>query len=138
VVGHERTPYDYNVVFVTRRTVLIVDDERAVRELVAAALTRAGFDVQTAGSAEEALDLEARRAVDLLVTDVLLPKISGPELADLIRRRSPDTRVLFMSGYTGNALTPNDLRQGSAFLPKPFGTTALIARVQEVLNPPRN
>ena len=137
-MGHERTPYDYNVVFVTRRTVLIVDDERAVRDLVAAALTRAGFDVQTAASAEEALDLEAQRAVDLLVTDVILPKLSGPELAARIRRRSPETRVLFMSGYTGNALTADDLRGGSAFLPKPFGTTALIARVHEVLNPPRN
>ena len=109
-----------------------------MRELVAAALTRAGFDVRTAGSAEEALALEAHRPVDLLVTDVILPKISGPELAQRIRERSPQTRVLFMSGYTGNALTTEDLRGGSAFLPKPFGTTTLIARVKEVLNPPRN
>lgn len=121
----------------TPRTVLIVDDERAVRELVAAALTRAGFAVRTAGSAEEALDLEAHDPVDLLVTDVILPTISGPELAERIRERSPHTRVLFMSGYTGNALSPADLRGGSAFLPKPFGTTTLIARVHEVLNPPR-
>jgi two-component system cell cycle sensor histidine kinase/response regulator CckA len=134
----QRTKYDYNVIFVTTRTVLIVDDERAVRDLVAAALTRAGFVVRTASTAEEALDLEAQDPVDLLVTDVILPRISGPELAERIRQRSPQTRVLFMSGYTGNALTTNDLRGGSAFLPKPFGTTALIARVQEVLNPPQH
>jgi two-component system cell cycle sensor histidine kinase/response regulator CckA len=136
-IRQERTVHDYNVVFVTPRTILIVDDERAVRELVAAALTRAGFHVRTAGSAEEALDLEARHPVDLLVTDVILPKISGPELANRIRTRSPHTRVLFISGYTGNALSGEDLRGGNAFLPKPFGTTALIQRAHEVLNPPR-
>jgi two-component system cell cycle sensor histidine kinase/response regulator CckA len=124
-------------VFVTPPTILIVDDERAVRDLVAAALTRAGFDVRTAGSAEEALDIEALHPVDLLVTDVILPKISGPELAQRIRLRSPHTRVLFISGYTGNALSGDDLRGGNAFLPKPFGTTTLIKRVREVLEPPR-
>ena len=103
---------------------------------MAAALTRAGFEVRTASTAEEALDLEARCAVDLLVTDVILPNLSGPELAERIRQRSPNTRILFMSGYTGNALTPDDLRGGSGFLPKPFGTTTLIQRVHEVLNPP--
>lgn len=106
-----------------------------MRELVAVALTRAGFQVRTASSAEEALDLEADHPVDLLLTDVLLPKITGPELAQRIRERSPNTRVLFMSGYAGNALTPEDLRGGGAFLPKPFGTTALLERVHEVLNP---
>lgn len=129
--------YDYSVVFVTPRTVLIVDDERAVRELVASALSRAGYQVRTACSAEEALDLEAHHPVDLLVTDVMLPNISGSELAQRIRQRSPHTRVLFMSGFTGNALTADDLTLGSAFLPKPFGTRTLIQRVHEVLNPPR-
>ena len=137
-LSQSRARCDYNGIFVTPATVLIVDDERAVRDLVAAALTRAGFIVRTAGSAEEALDLEKNHSFDLLVTDVMLPNINGPELAERIRQRSPHTRVLFMSGYTGNALTPDDLRGGSAFLSKPFGTTTLIARVQEVLNPPRN
>ena len=77
----------------TQRTILIVDDERAVRELVAAALTRAGFEVRMAGSAEEALTLEAHRPVDLLLTDVILPNINGAELAKRIRQRSPQTRV---------------------------------------------
>jgi two-component system, cell cycle sensor histidine kinase and response regulator CckA len=128
--------YDYNVLFVTPLTILIVDDERAVRELVAAALSRAGFHVRTACSAEEALVLEEKHPVDLLVTDVILPNLNGAELAERIRQRSPNTRVLFMSGYTGNALTADDLRGGSAFLAKPFGTSTLLARVAEVLNPP--
>src|SRR5918994_994959 len=98
---------------------------RAVRELVAAALTRAGFQVRTASSAEEALAIEAHHPVDLLVTDVILPKLNGAELAERIRQRSPATRVLFMSGYTANVLKPDDLSAGSAFLPKPFGTSAL-------------
>lgn len=133
----ERALNDYNVAFVTLQTILIVDDERAVREFVAAALTRAGFLVRTACSAEEALDLEAHHPVDLLVTDVILPNINGPELAERIRQRSPQTRVLFISGYPGNALTAHHLRGGSAFLAKPFGTTTLIERVHEVLNPQR-
>jgi DNA-binding response OmpR family regulator len=90
--------------------------------------------VQTASSAEEALVLEEREPVDLLLTDVILPSLNGPELAERIRRRSPHTRVLFMSGYTGNALSADDLRGGDGFLPKPFGTRTLIARVREALN----
>lgn len=129
--------YDYNVAFVTPRTVLIVDDERAVRELVAGALTRAGYQVRTACSAEEALDLEAHHPVDLLVTDVILPNINGSELAHRIRQRSPQTKVLFMSGFTGNVLAADDLSRDTAFLSKPFGPAALIQRVHEVLNPPR-
>lgn len=93
--------------------------------------------VRTAASAEEALDLEARQPVDLLLTDVMLPEINGAELASRIRQRSPNTRVLFMSGYTGNVLTASDLRAGNGFLPKPFGATTLVKRVHEVLNPPQ-
>ena len=111
-----------------------MDDERAVRELVGAALTRAGFLVRTASSAEDALALEEHESVDLLLTDVILQSLNGPELAERIRRRSPHTRVLFMSGYTGNALSADDLRGGDGFLAKPFGTRALVDRVREVLN----
>jgi two-component system cell cycle sensor histidine kinase/response regulator CckA len=136
---HESALCDYNAPFVTSRTVLVVDDERAVRELVSIALTRAGFQVRTAASAEEALDLEASHpSFDLLVTDIILPALTGAQLAQRIRQRSPNTRVLFMSGYAGNALGPEDLSGASDFLPKPFGTTALIERVQAVLNPPRS
>jgi DNA-binding response OmpR family regulator len=133
----ERAECDNTGLFVTPRTILVVDDERAVRDLVGAALTRAGFTVRTASSAEEALSLEEQEPTDLLLTDVILPGLSGPELAERIRRRSPHTRVLFMSGYTGNALSPDDLRGGSGFLAKPFGTRTLIARVREALNPQR-
>jgi two-component system, cell cycle sensor histidine kinase and response regulator CckA len=122
---------------VTPRSVLVVDDERAVREVVAAALTRAGYRVRVAASAEQALDLERAEPVDLLITDVILPAMNGPDLARQIRRRSPDTRVLFMSGYTGDAaLDPAELEGGLAFLQKPFGPGAVLARVRELLDPP--
>lgn len=121
----------------TPRSVLVVDDERAVREVVAAALTRAGYKVRSAASAEEALDLERAEPVDLLITDVILPGMKGPDLAREVRRRSPGTRVLFMSGYTGDAaLDPGDLHGGLGFLQKPFGPGAVLARVRELLDPP--
>lgn len=115
----------------------MVDDERAVREVVSTALTRAGYRVRAAASAEEALGLEKTEAVDLLITDVILPGMNGPDLAREVRRRSPDTRVLFISGFTGDAaLDPRELNGGRAFLQKPFGPGAVVARVRELLDPP--
>ena len=114
-----------------------MDDERAVREIVVAALTRAGYRVRSAGTAEEALELEQAQTCDLLVTDVMLPKMTGPELARAVRKRSPHVRVLFMSGYASDStLTPDDLDSGLGFLQKPFGASAIVARVREMLNPP--
>ena len=117
---------------------LVVDDERAVREVVATALTRAGFHVTAAADAEDALrQLEHAAPVDLLITDVMLPRMNGPDLAREVRRRSPGTRVLFISGYTGEtSLDPEDLHGGRGFLQKPFGTTTVLARVRELLDLP--
>jgi two-component system, cell cycle sensor histidine kinase and response regulator CckA len=128
---------DYNAEPVTPRSVLVVDDERAVREVVAKALTRAGYRVRAAASAEEALELERAEPVDLLITDVILPGMKGPDLAREVRRRSPDTLVLFMSGYTGDAsIDPGELQGGLGFLQKPFGPSAVVARVRQLLDPP--
>jgi two-component system cell cycle sensor histidine kinase/response regulator CckA len=102
-----------------------------------AALVRAGYVVRSAANAEDALTLEAQQPVNLLITDVILPKMKGPELAREIRRRSPGTRVLFISGYTGNSsLTPEDLDGVLGFLQKPFGAAAVVARVRELLGSP--
>lgn len=115
---------------------LVVDDERPVREVVVAALVRAGYQVQSAASAEEALEIEGLESFDLLLTDVMLPNMTGPELAREVRRRSPATRVLFMSGYTGDAvLTPEDVHGSLGFLQKPFGAHTVVARVRELLDP---
>jgi two-component system cell cycle sensor histidine kinase/response regulator CckA len=126
---------DYNVVFVTPRTILVVEDERPVRQLLVTLLSRSGFEVRAAASAEEALELEQERAVDLLLTDVMLPQMSGPDLARAIRARSPGTRVLFMSGYTGALLTDEDMA-GAGFLQKPFDGKTVERKIRELLDPP--
>jgi two-component system cell cycle sensor histidine kinase/response regulator CckA len=117
--------------------ILLVEDEDDVRRLVARALATSGYEVLTARSAEEALAIESARdgAVDLLVTDVIMPKLGGRELVDALRTRRPDVRVLFISGYTDDEI----VRQGvsgarDAFLQKPFTPSALARKVREVLD----
>jgi len=117
--------------------VLLVEDEEAVRELLTSALERAGFEVHAATSGEEALELERQRRFDLLVTDVVLPKITGPQLAREIRHRSPETRVLFMSGYAGDSLDAAESGGPRTFIQKPFSSRTLIDRVRELLNQPQ-
>jgi two-component system, cell cycle sensor histidine kinase and response regulator CckA len=119
---------------VTSRTILIVEDERPVRDLLVAVLTRQGFSVRAAATAEEAVELEREEAVDLLLTDVMLPRMSGPQLARVIRTRSPRTRVLFMSGYTGALLTDEDMA-GADFLQKPFDTRTVAQKISALLDP---
>lgn len=97
-------------------------------------LTRLGYSVRAAETAEEALELEREQTAELLLTDVMLPRMSGPELARLIRTRSPRTRVLFMSGYTGALLTDEDMA-GADFLQKPFDTRTLAQKVSALLDP---
>jgi two-component system cell cycle sensor histidine kinase/response regulator CckA len=117
--------------------VLLVEDEDAVRELLVAVLERAGFEVYPASTAEEALELERRRRFDVLLTDVLLPHVTGPELAREIRRRSPHMRVLFMSGYAGDTLDAAESGAPPAFIQKPFSSRALVERVRELLDQPQ-
>ena len=124
---------DYNVVFMTPWSILVVDDERPVRELLATVLRREGFRVLAAASAEEALELAEH--VNCLLTDVMLPKMSGAELARVLRGRLPEVKVIFISGYAGTLLTAEDMR-GAEFVQKPFDVRALVATVRNLLNPP--
>jgi PAS domain S-box-containing protein len=117
--------------------VLLVEDEDAVRELLVTVLERAGFEVHAASTAEEALEVERRRRFDVLLTDVLLPHVTGPELAREIRRRAPHMRVLFMSGYAGDTLDAAESGGPRAFIQKPFSSRALVARVRELLDQPQ-
>lgn len=140
---------DYNVASLTiqshvtqanasTQAVLLVEDERAVRDLLTAILRREGFAVRAAATAEEALALYRQHACDLLVTDVVLPEMSGPELADTICSVAPDVRVLFMSGYTGSFVPDADsLGASRGFIQKPFTPQALIESVQRLLKPAR-
>lgn len=117
-------------------TLLLVEDEAAVRQLVFRVLTGRGYTVLAADSGDEALRLLESRAepIVLLLTDVVLPGMSGRDLADRLRGRLPGLKVLYMSGYTQNAIVHDGrLDAGVGFLEKPFTPEDLVRRVREVL-----
>jgi two-component system, cell cycle sensor histidine kinase and response regulator CckA len=117
-------------------TILLVEDEAAVRDLVATALADRGYRLLTAADAEEAIEKERSHAgpIDLLITDVVMRGLRGPELACRIRERRPSIPVLFMSGYPDDALSAGGaLQGGTSFLQKPFRVSTLGTKVAEVL-----
>jgi two-component system, cell cycle sensor histidine kinase and response regulator CckA len=117
-----------------RPLVLLVEDQDAVRDLLTTVLQRNGFDVMSAPSGEAALELASGSSFDVLLTDVVLPGMTGLDVARRIRLQSPGTRVLFMSGYTGDAvLDMAEFGGECAFIQKPFASKALIARLRSVL-----
>jgi PAS domain S-box-containing protein len=118
-------------------TVLLAEDEREVRSLIGFTLRRAGYTVLEAADGAEALRLCARYrgAIRLLVSDVVMPHLSGRELADRLKALHPDLRVLFVSGYTEDAVVRHGiLKEEVAFLPKPFTPEALTCKVRTVLD----
>jgi len=118
-------------------TVLVVDDEATVRSVVREILQATGYLVLEAGSGEEALRICAGQEgpIHLLLTDVMMPKMSGPEVAQRLARMRPELRVLYMSGYSDDALIRHGLvTQGTAFLQKPFTPDSLAHKVREVLD----
>ncbi len=118
-------------------TVLVAEDEAAVRTLARRALERFGYRVLVAGNGQEALALarESQEPIHLLLTDVVMPEMGGRELAEHLVRERPTTRVLFTSGYTDAAvLQPRGSGPASAFLPKPYNPTQLARKVREVLD----
>jgi PAS domain S-box-containing protein len=117
------------------RTVLLVEDEQAVRELVRIILERAGHQVIEAATPEDAIaQFNGTESVDLLVTDVVMPGMSGFDLFHTLVERLPSLRVLFISGYTDYALfEPIIADRGAAFLEKPFSAEALTIKVREAL-----
>jgi two-component system cell cycle sensor histidine kinase/response regulator CckA len=118
-------------------TILLVEDEDGVRAVARTILRRNGYTVLEARSAEEAISLsEQHPEIRFLLSDIVMPKMSGPELARLIRSHCPDARVLFMSGYTDDCLTRYPLEVGESFLQKPFTPESLTRRVREVLDNP--
>ncbi|MCK6439720.1 MAG: ATP-binding protein [Planctomycetes bacterium] len=118
-------------------TILLVEDEALVRDFATLALTSQGYTVLAASSAEMALELahDYGPLVRLMVTDVVMPGMSGTELARKLTARFPGLRVLFMSGYTENAIVHHGvLANGINFLQKPLSATALCAKVRQVLD----
>jgi PAS domain S-box-containing protein len=119
-------------------TVLVAEDEADVRALVAQALRAQGYTVLEAADgldAVRAAQAHAPAAIDLLLTDVVMPRMGGKDAAAAITTRFPTVKVLFMSGYTDGAIVHNgQLNAGVAFLHKPFTTAALVRKVREVLD----
>ena len=125
------------VVVSGRETVLIVEDEDAVRRSAERILRAAGYKVYTADSGGNALVLCERHgdAIDLLLADVVMPQMSGPELAARLTRQWPRIKVLYMSGYTDDALGQRGvLGRDIAFIGKPFVAAALTGKVRQVLD----
>lgn len=117
----------------TRPVVLLVEDDEPVRELLARLLADRGLEVLAVSSGEEALDVERARRIDLMLSDVMLPGQNGFEVARLIRQRSPQMRILFMSGYVNqNAARADEFDLGTMLLQKPFTVADLMVRVAEV------
>src|SRR6266480_2292259 len=118
-------------------TVLVVEDEAPVRNVARQVLERHGYTVLEAPSAEAALDIATRYSgtIHLLLTDVVMPGLNGRELASRLADLRPDARVIFMSGYTDDAVTRHGvLEPGSAYVQKPFTPDAIARKVREVLD----
>jgi PAS domain S-box-containing protein len=114
--------------------VFLVEDEAPLRKMMREILKAAGFTVTSASSGEQALQmiLEAGQEFDVLVTDVVLPGISGPDLVERLTEQST-CRVLYISGYTDHQLLERTFEPGSGFLQKPFQPTALTRAIRELL-----
>jgi two-component system, cell cycle sensor histidine kinase and response regulator CckA len=118
-------------------TVLVLEDQHEPRAVVCDTLRRHGYAVLEAVSGKEALDIAARHdgIIHLLLTDVVMPDMSGRRVAQLLHDQRPDLRVIYMSGYTDDAIVRHGvLEPGLAFLQKPFSVDRLLRRVREVLD----
>jgi len=116
----------------SQETILLVEDEPAVRQLFATALTRAGYRVYEARNGEEAVKLfDAHgESIDLLLTDMRMPYMGGAELAHHLRERNKALKLICISGYAGSA----ELDVSTDFLAKPFSREEMLKKVRDVLD----
>lgn len=117
-------------------TILLAEDEEAVRDLAALTLRNFGYEVLEAANGYEALQVARNYPgkIDLLLTDVIMPRVGGRELAERIHEERPDVKVMFMSGYTdGAVLEVRELERGVVFMQKPFTPAQLASRIRERL-----
>jgi CheY-like chemotaxis protein len=118
-------------------TILLVEDQEQVRRVAHGILKRYGYSVVVAQNAVEALTLaeQHRERIHLLLTDVVMPKMSGSELAKRLALSRPDTKVLFMSGYADDSVVRHGLiDNGMPFLQKPFTPESMARRLRDVLD----
>jgi two-component system cell cycle sensor histidine kinase/response regulator CckA len=124
-------------------TILVVEDQDDIRKITRRILEARGYSVRVAATGAEALRIsqeseEAAERIDLLLTDAILPGMSGREVALLLCPAHPNMRVLFMSGYSDECIVQQGiLEPGMAFLHKPFTADVLARKVREVLDAPR-
>jgi signal transduction histidine kinase len=114
-------------------TILLVEDEDAIRMVANRVLTSRGYTVIAAASGDDALTQAAGQHVDLLLTDMVMPGMSGPELAQRLRAERPDLKVLFTSGYSRDAVSQDFGMSDAAFIAKPYGLKELVAAVRGAL-----
>ena len=120
-----------------KRTILVVDDEAEIRKLVGAMVSQSGYTVLTADSGEHALVLykNNKGPIDLLITDVIAPGMSGPMLADKLTEIQPDLKVLYISGYDNTHVVQKYVvEKGHALLSKPFTVEEMKSKVREMLS----
>ena len=119
--------------------VLVVEDDPAIREIIVHVLSSRGYQVTaTNGAAAAIAHVEAGAPVDLVVSDVMMPAMSGPAMVEAMSRLRPDVPVLFLSGYTEEATAITRLRPAHVvFLQKPFSFSALLTKVREALGSPQ-
>ncbi len=118
-------------------TILVVEDEQSVRSLTRLILEKAGYRVLVASDGLEALRVaaEIKSSIHLLLTDVVLPRMSSSEIVEQIKALFPGVRVLYMSGYTDDVLLRHKIKTGQVnFLQKPFEPNALLAKIREILD----
>ena len=119
-------------------SILVLEDDISVRHISVRVLRSLGYDVIEAANGDDAQQLIGKRAdkkIDLLLTDMVMPQMSGRRFADWLRKTSPQTKVVFISGYLEESLHPGDRRdQEMFFLPKPFDPEQLATKIRQALD----
>jgi DNA-binding NtrC family response regulator len=132
----EKTPLDY---YRGTETILLVDDEESLRTVIVDLLCHLGYCTLSAANGHDALELalEYSGKIDLLLTDVVMHPLSGPDLAEQLMRSRPEMKVVFISGYADASLAPDGvLKPGTVLVNKPFSMKTLSAKLREVLETP--
>jgi two-component system, cell cycle sensor histidine kinase and response regulator CckA len=119
-------------------TILVVEDAESIRGMVCAMLCQSGYHCLEAGDGAEALDILETDgdSVSLILTDIVMPRMTGAELARHVARIRPEIRIMFMSGYSDDAVVRTIERSAAIFLAKPFTASILIEKVREALDHP--
>jgi two-component system, cell cycle sensor histidine kinase and response regulator CckA len=117
-------------------TILVVDDDSAVLETVRDGLTSFGYEVLAAEGGDAALQIAAEAqhgSITVLLVDVVMPGLNGPEVAERVHAIHPDTKTLFMSGFSNEIVIVHGIKQGDPFIIKPFSLETLQRKIQELL-----